>query len=175
MGMGERTSTSVTALLVPIMATPAPSTNSNGHGDPSPSLDGPSSGAAHAQGNGSSTDLLATSKSWRSALCVFCGSSAGKDPAFVAAAKQVGEALSRAQIPLVYGGGTLGLVDGCRCRCYLRFWRTSLGNHSESTDGRRGRAEPTQGGCDRSDPTADTGQRGRRERQEHSHPRKDDA
>lgn len=60
--------------------------------------------------NGVANDLLATSKEWRNSLCVFCGSLDGNDPDFMLAAKQVGEALSRSKLPLVYGGGTSGLM-----------------------------------------------------------------
>jgi uncharacterized protein (TIGR00730 family) len=43
-------------------------------------------------------------------LCVFCGSSPGSDPAFLAAAEAVGRALARDRIELVYGGGNVGLM-----------------------------------------------------------------
>jgi uncharacterized protein (TIGR00730 family) len=43
-------------------------------------------------------------------LCVFCGSSAGNDPAFVDAARKLGRALAEAGIGLVYGGGRAGLM-----------------------------------------------------------------
>ena len=43
-------------------------------------------------------------------ICVFCGSSAGADPAFAAAAKAVGEMLARRGLELVYGGGNVGLM-----------------------------------------------------------------
>jgi hypothetical protein len=42
-------------------------------------------------------------------ICVYCGSSAGTDPAFAAAAQDVGEMLARNGIRLVYGGGRVGL------------------------------------------------------------------
>lgn len=45
-----------------------------------------------------------------SALCVFCGSSSGHDPAFAEAARAFGEALARRGIGLVYGGGRIGLM-----------------------------------------------------------------
>jgi len=43
-------------------------------------------------------------------ICVFCGSSAGTDPAFSAAAKKVGEGLAQRGLELVYGGGNVGLM-----------------------------------------------------------------
>jgi len=43
-------------------------------------------------------------------LCVFCGSSAGRDPAFAAAAHAFGLLLARERITLVYGGGHVGLM-----------------------------------------------------------------
>ena len=44
------------------------------------------------------------------ALCVYCGSSPGTDPAFVAAAKNFGKILAENRIRLVYGGGSVGLM-----------------------------------------------------------------
>jgi uncharacterized protein (TIGR00730 family) len=43
-------------------------------------------------------------------VCVYCGSSPGTDPAFIAAAEQLGRILAENRIGLVYGGGTLGLM-----------------------------------------------------------------
>jgi uncharacterized protein (TIGR00730 family) len=43
-------------------------------------------------------------------VCVFCGASAGVDPAYMAAARAVGEGLARRGIGLVYGGGRVGLM-----------------------------------------------------------------
>jgi uncharacterized protein (TIGR00730 family) len=43
-------------------------------------------------------------------ICVFCASSTGNDPAFVAAAKTLGRALAERNIGLVYGGGNIGLM-----------------------------------------------------------------
>lgn len=43
-------------------------------------------------------------------MCVFCGSSAGRDPAYVAAATETGAALAREGIDVVYGGGSAGLM-----------------------------------------------------------------
>jgi len=43
-------------------------------------------------------------------ICVYCGSGPGNDPAFEAAAEELGEAMAKAGIGLVYGGGTVGLM-----------------------------------------------------------------
>ena len=43
-------------------------------------------------------------------LAVYCGSSPGADPAFIAAAQALGEEMARRGIGLVYGGGRLGLM-----------------------------------------------------------------
>lgn len=43
-------------------------------------------------------------------VCVFCGSSSGRDPAYGAAARELGETLSRAGIGIVYGGGRVGIM-----------------------------------------------------------------
>jgi uncharacterized protein (TIGR00730 family) len=44
------------------------------------------------------------------ALCVYCGSSPGTDPAFVAAARGFGKILAENGVRLVYGGGSIGLM-----------------------------------------------------------------
>ncbi|MBP6775989.1 MAG: TIGR00730 family Rossman fold protein [Piscinibacter sp.] len=44
------------------------------------------------------------------ALCVYCGSRQGTDPAFAAAARDVGSAIGRRGWRLVYGGGGSGLM-----------------------------------------------------------------
>ncbi len=43
-------------------------------------------------------------------VCVFCGASAGNDPAYAALARSVGEGLARRGIGIVYGGGRVGLM-----------------------------------------------------------------
>lgn len=43
-------------------------------------------------------------------VCVFCGSSPGADPRFMAAAKEVGSTLATHGIELVYGGANVGLM-----------------------------------------------------------------
>lgn len=44
------------------------------------------------------------------ALCVYCGSSPGSDPAFVEAAHELGKTLAQNRVRLVYGGGSVGLM-----------------------------------------------------------------
>ncbi len=44
-------------------------------------------------------------------LCVYCGSSSGSDPAFTAAARELGEAIATRGIELVYGGARVGLMN----------------------------------------------------------------
>jgi uncharacterized protein (TIGR00730 family) len=43
-------------------------------------------------------------------LCVYCGSGTGRNPAYVEAARGLGRAMAAAEIGLVYGGGSLGLM-----------------------------------------------------------------
>jgi uncharacterized protein (TIGR00730 family) len=45
-----------------------------------------------------------------SRLCVYCGSSTGNDPAYAAAARQLGRSMTARQLDLVYGGGHIGLM-----------------------------------------------------------------
>jgi hypothetical protein len=44
------------------------------------------------------------------ALCVYCGSSPGTDPAFVETAQSLGKILADNSIRLIYGGGSVGLM-----------------------------------------------------------------
>jgi uncharacterized protein (TIGR00730 family) len=44
------------------------------------------------------------------AVCVYCGSSPGSDPAFAQAAKALGKALAQNGVRLVYGGGSVGMM-----------------------------------------------------------------
>jgi hypothetical protein len=44
------------------------------------------------------------------AICVFCGSGPGRNPAYAAAARTLGRSMAAAGIGLVYGGGSLGLM-----------------------------------------------------------------
>ncbi len=43
-------------------------------------------------------------------VCVYCGSSPGKDPIFLKAARAMGEEIARRGLTLIYGGGRLGLM-----------------------------------------------------------------
>lgn len=43
-------------------------------------------------------------------VCVFCGSSPGSDPAFAAAAVELGHVLAERNVGLVYGGASVGLM-----------------------------------------------------------------
>lgn len=44
------------------------------------------------------------------ALCVYCGSSAGHDPAYASAARALGTQMAARGIRLIYGGGHVGLM-----------------------------------------------------------------
>jgi uncharacterized protein (TIGR00730 family) len=43
-------------------------------------------------------------------VCVYCGSSPGRSPAFLEAARALGHEIARRDIRLVYGGATVGLM-----------------------------------------------------------------
>ncbi|MBK9078214.1 MAG: TIGR00730 family Rossman fold protein [Hyphomicrobium sp.] len=43
-------------------------------------------------------------------ICVYCGSGSGLNPAYAVTARKFGKALAKANIRLVYGGGSLGLM-----------------------------------------------------------------
>ena len=43
-------------------------------------------------------------------VCVYCGSSPGTDPAFMEAARRLGELFAKERVALVYGGGSRGLM-----------------------------------------------------------------
>jgi uncharacterized protein (TIGR00730 family) len=44
------------------------------------------------------------------ALCVYCGSSRGTDPAFAAAARAFGKILAENRVRLIFGGGSIGIM-----------------------------------------------------------------
>lgn len=44
-------------------------------------------------------------------VCVYCGSSVGKHPAYFEAGETLGRALAEAGLRLIYGGGTKGIMD----------------------------------------------------------------
>lgn len=43
-------------------------------------------------------------------VCVYCGAGSGNNPAYAEAARILGEALAKAGIRLIYGGGSIGLM-----------------------------------------------------------------
>src|SRR5687768_7137681 len=43
-------------------------------------------------------------------ICVYCGSNAGTDPKYREAAETLGKAMAAAEVRLVYGGGSVGLM-----------------------------------------------------------------
>jgi len=45
-----------------------------------------------------------------SAVCVYCGSGKGLNPAYAVAARKLGKALADSGVRLIYGGGSLGLM-----------------------------------------------------------------
>ncbi len=48
-----------------------------------------------------------------SSVCVYCGSSPGLDPAYMASARAVGRYIAEQGHTLVYGGGDVGLMGAC--------------------------------------------------------------
>ncbi|MCB9851926.1 MAG: TIGR00730 family Rossman fold protein [Phycisphaerales bacterium] len=46
----------------------------------------------------------------RKNMCVFCGSSSGRNPAFAETARRLGHAIADRGMSLVYGGGNVGLM-----------------------------------------------------------------
>ncbi|KAD5960300.1 hypothetical protein E3N88_11772 [Mikania micrantha] len=59
---------------------------------------------------GGATAVTASKPSRFSRICVFCGSSSGKNPVYRQAAVQLGNQLVERKIDLVYGGGSIGLM-----------------------------------------------------------------
>ncbi len=51
-------------------------------------------------------------------VCIYCGSSPGSDPAFVAAAQHLGKVLAENGISLVYGGGSTGMMGALAVSVY---------------------------------------------------------
>jgi uncharacterized protein (TIGR00730 family) len=58
-------------------------------------------------------------------VCVFCGSSAGLDPAYAEAARALGRALVERGLELVYGGGSIGLMGACADEVLARGGRVT--------------------------------------------------
>ena len=44
-------------------------------------------------------------------VCVFCGSKSGRNPAFAQQSRELGKSLADQQLELVYGGGSIGLMN----------------------------------------------------------------
>ena len=49
--------------------------------------------------------------SFKKRVCVYCGSKTGSNPAFAEQSKKLGKALASNSIGLVYGGGSVGLMN----------------------------------------------------------------
>ncbi|KAJ0781592.1 putative LOG family protein [Helianthus annuus] len=62
----------------------------------------------HKQGGATAVTIAKLSRFNR--ICVFCGSSSGKNPVYHQAAIQLGDQLVERKIDLVYGGGSIGLM-----------------------------------------------------------------
>ena len=52
-------------------------------------------------------------------ICVFGGSSLGKEKSFLESANHLGQVLAERKIHLVYGGGNLGLMGGVSIAAFL--------------------------------------------------------
>jgi len=52
-------------------------------------------------------------------ICVFAGSSPGKEKKFLESANHLGQVLVERKIHLVYGGGSLGLMRGVSITAFL--------------------------------------------------------
>jgi predicted Rossmann-fold nucleotide-binding protein len=52
-------------------------------------------------------------------ICVFGGSSPGKEKEFLDSANHLGQVLAKRKIHLVYGGGSLGLMGGVSIALFL--------------------------------------------------------
>ena len=52
-------------------------------------------------------------------ICVFGGSSPGKEKEFIESANHLGQVLAERKIHLVYGGGSLGLMGGVSTSAFL--------------------------------------------------------
>ena len=63
-------------------------------------------------------------------ICVFGGSSPGKENEFLESANHLGRVLAERKIHLVYGRGSLGLMGGVNS-CIFR-WQSSFGGRPQS-------------------------------------------
>jgi len=64
-------------------------------------------------------------------ICVFGGSSPGKEKEFLESANHLGQVLAQRKIHLMYGGGILGLMGGCVNSCIFRR-QSSFGGRPQS-------------------------------------------
>ncbi|MEM8785855.1 MAG: LOG family protein, partial [Pseudomonadota bacterium] len=69
---------------------------------------------------------MPTGRTNQKALCVYCGSREGGDPAFTEAALALAELLVRENCRLIYGGGNVGLM-GVLARRHLALGGTVTG------------------------------------------------
>jgi hypothetical protein len=89
-------------------------------------------------------------------VTVYCGSAPGRDSRYTAVAAAVGEAIAAAAVPLIYGGGRMGLMGaaGHACRHHggstvavipqfmvERGWNDPESTHTIVTDGMHSRKE----------------------------------
>jgi predicted Rossmann-fold nucleotide-binding protein len=51
-------------------------------------------------------------------VCVYCGAGFGAEPAYAEAARTLGRALAEADLRLVYGGGSVGLMGRSPAPCW---------------------------------------------------------
>jgi len=64
-------------------------------------------------------------------ICVFGGSSPGKEKEFLESVNHLGQVLAERKIHLVYKGGSLGLMGGCVNSCIFRR-QSSFGGRPQS-------------------------------------------
>jgi predicted Rossmann-fold nucleotide-binding protein len=64
-------------------------------------------------------------------ICVFGGSSPGKEKEFLESANHLSQVLAERKIHLVYGGGSLGLIGGVSITVFLGGSQV-LGGHPQS-------------------------------------------
>lgn len=50
-------------------------------------------------------------------ITIYCGSGTGNDPAFAQAARAVGRAVAATDLPLIYGGGRMGMMYAAASAC----------------------------------------------------------
>src|SRR3954468_15255597 len=46
-------------------------------------------------------------------VCVFCGSSVGRNPAYIETARRTGELIGQRSYRMIYGGGASGMMGEC--------------------------------------------------------------